>query len=219
MNTVADFQRCIERRRRSLRPSLILPRGGVQAYQHLPQQQQRAVSGYNSFVLGTPMVWNSAGGSGGGGTITCTSLANNAARQGTVSSSLIQDPPNGTTAVLPDFCVVDLICQFGTAPTDQTLVNVYIANSPDGTNFPSGITGTDASLTTTYINGNLTLAGSLTALNAVGTGAQKLYGLEFNVTLPYICPIIWNNGTGVAFDSTAAHTILTIIPAWQQFTT
>lgn len=179
-----------------------------------------------SYAGGSVSTWTSAGGSGIGGTITCTSLASGSSRQGVKSATSIVAPPNGgTNAVPPDYFAVLLVMQYAVAPTDAGTVDLYFGFSSSataGTSNPGGLTGTDAAGPTAAGDlGQLAFPGSLVASNARGTGVQLGNPVVLvnpdPVNSPYLLPVILNNSNGgQAFDSTAAHTTLTVVPYWRQ---
>lgn len=172
-----------------------------------------------SYAAGSSSTWTSAGGSGFGATITCTSLAAGSSRQGVKSSTMILAPPNGgTNAVLPDFLRVLLQCQHTTAPTaggeDQVLLG-FSSSATAGTANPAGLTGTDAAGPNTDTFPQLVFAGSVVVSNNLGTGVQFAYLSDVPPKDQYVCPVIYNNAS-TAFDATAGHTTLTIVPYWRQ---
>jgi hypothetical protein len=170
-------------------------------------------------VAGTVATWTSAGGSGFGGTITCTSLASGSLRQGTKSTTLVIVPPNGATnAVPPDYIEWYLQVQFTSAPTANGEVGLYLGfsdSSTAGTNNPAGLSGTDAAGPNTDTLPSLVFAGSLVASNNLGTAVQLAYLSPVPPLNAYVCPVIYNN-TSVALDATAAHTIISAAPYWRQ---
>ena len=172
-----------------------------------------------AYAAGPAGVWNSAGGSGFGGTITCTSLAAGSSRQGVKSTTLILAPPNGgTNAVLPDFLQVILQCQFTSSPTAGGLVSVLLGFSDSataGTDNPAGLSGTDAAGPNSDTFPQLVQAGALVASNTLGTAVQLQYLARVPPLNQYFSPVIYNNASP-AFDATASHTILTVVPYWRQ---
>ena len=176
-----------------------------------------------AYCGGSVSTWTSAGGSGIGGAITCTSLAAGSARQGAKSTTTIVAPPNGgTNAVPPDFLSVQLTMQFTSAPTAGGAVSVYFGVSPSataGTSNPGGLSGADAAVSNIDVFPQLLGAGTLWASNSIGTGVQQQSPVPFvnpdPSNSPYLLPVIYNNAS-VAFDATAAHTVLTVVPYWRQ---
>ena len=179
-----------------------------------------------SDVAGTAGTWTSAGGSGFGGAITCTSLGSGSLRQGVKSSITIAVPPNGAaSSIPPSYFAVALTVQFTSAPVAGGEVAVYLgfsSNPSAGSNNPGGLSGTDAAGPNVDVLPQLVFCGSLIASNNLGTGVQlSIVGDVANPDpfgSPYICPVIYNN-TSVAFNSTAADTILSITPYWRQSST
>lgn len=168
-----------------------------------------------AYVAGTPIVWKS---SGGDKAITCTSLAAGASRQGAKSGTLVVAPPGGSTAVLPDFLVFILQLQFTSAPTAGGEVQLLLGFSDSataGTDNPGGLTGTDAAGPNADVFPQLVFAGSLIASNNLGTGVQLQYLSPVPPLDAYVSPVIFNNASQ-AFDATAGHTILTMIPYYRE---
>jgi hypothetical protein len=83
----------------------------------------------------TAHVWGEAGASGVTATLSLDALASAAARMG-ASVDL--------GANWRQLYFVDLIVESGTAPTAGTTVDLYLACSHDNTNWPGGVTGSDA---------------------------------------------------------------------------
>ena len=202
---------------RARRPTLLLPRGDVQVYQQLPQQRNMAFQDSNGYVAGTARTWKSSGGTYA---ITCTSLAAGSSRQGVKSATLVEAPPSGSTAIMPDYLMFVLEFQHTSAPTAGGEVSLYLGFSSSataGTSNPALLTGTDAAGPNADTFGQLVFAGSVIVSNNLGTGVQR--GYLFAVPLDaYVSPVIYNNAT-TAFDSTAGHTILTMTPFFRQRST
>lgn len=201
-------------RHRSRRKRLLPMESRPQAYTSI---------GTLSYVAGTALVWNSAGGTGG--TITCTSLAvytggtTVGCRQGTkYTTGLTAAPPNGTNAVLPSYLQVYLQMQYTSTPTAYGEAQVFISYSSSataGTANAGACSGTDAAGPNADVLGQLAFGGGLPASAIATTGVQQGYLGRVPVLDIYFSPVIVNMNT-VTFDATAAHTILTITPYWQQ---
>ena len=171
-----------------------------------------------AYVAGTPITWKSSGGTYA---ITCTSLAAAASRQGAKSATLVAAPPGGTTAVLPDYLQCILQVQMTSAPAAGSEVQLFLGFSDSataGTDNPAGLTGTDAAGPNADTLGQLVFAGSVVLSNNIGTGVQLAYLAKVPPLDAYVSPVVYN-GSLVAFDATAAHTILTVIPYFRERST
>lgn len=168
----------------------------------------------SGYVAGTPLLWKSSGGIN----ITCTSLAAAASRQGVKSATLVATPPGGATAVLPDFLQVILQVQMVSAPTAGKEVSVFLGFSDSataGTDNPAGLTGTDAAGPNSDTFPQLVFAGSVVLSANLSTGVQLAYLAKVPPLDAYVSPVIFNN-SDVAFDATAGHTILTLVPYYRE---
>lgn len=175
-------------------------------------------------VAGTAFVWNSAGGSGGGGHITCTSLAagtgssTTGLRQGDKSTTFIVAPPNGTAAVLPAFLQVWLSATMVSAPAAGGEINVRAGFSDSGTaatDNPAGLTGADGTGPNYDTLPQLADCGSVIASANITGNVMQQYLSRVPPLDAFLSPVIYNN-MSVAFDATAAHTTLKFIPYWWQ---
>lgn len=165
---------------------------------------------YAPLVAGSTIVWTDTGGSF---VMTLASLANNAARQGPKSATLV-DATKGLPAVLE----VLLTITYAVAPTDLATADLYLSFSDSataGTNNPGNLSGTDvAGVTASSELAQMVFAGSLVASNTIGTSAQ----FQRFLVVPqdaYVSPNILNNGSGQAFGGSATCKI-TITPWYQQ---
>lgn len=171
-----------------------------------------------AFVAGTPLTWKSSGGTYA---ITCTSLAAAASRQGVKSATLVIAPPSGATATLPDFLQFILQVQYTSAPAaggEAQLLLGFSDSATAGTDNPGGLTGTDAAGPNADVFSQLIFAGAIVLSNNLGTGVQLAYMTPIVPLDAYVSPVIFNNGS-VAFDATAGHTLLTMVPYWRQRST
>ncbi len=169
------------------------------------------------YVAGTPITWKSSTGTK---VITCTSLAAAASRQGDKSPTLVVSPPGLSTAILPDFLQVILQLQFTSAATAGKTVDLYFGFSDSATaatDNPGGLTGVDGAGPNADVFPQLAFVGSLVASANLSTAVQ----LQYLTTRPldaYFSPVIVNS-TDVAFDATALHTILTVVPYYSERST
>lgn len=108
------------------------------------------------------------------------SLANNS---GAISSAAAQNVTN-----LDLYADLELLCNFGTAPTAGTTIDCYFARSIDGTNYEDG-------------------SGSILPMNGfVGSFSVRAVTGNQRMVLPQVLlpprdfyVILYNNGTGQAF--------------------
>lgn len=137
----------------------------------------------------------------GGGTyaMDLTGLATNTGRIG---------PSHDRGATRGRRVAVTLEATFGSAPTDGTSVDVYLATSPDGgTTWDGGITAGDGALGSADTLRQLRRVGSL-RLDNVTTTQQATWELELGARR--VVPVIYNNNSGQSTDGTAANNVLTI---------
>jgi len=90
---------------------------------------------YLQLTAGTQVVWGEAGGSGVTDTLSLDALADTKARMGAavdLGANWLQQ------------YYLELRVETGTAPTAGQIVNAYLACSQDNTNWPAGVTGSDA---------------------------------------------------------------------------
>lgn len=153
------------------------------------------------FVLsqGTSVVWGESGGSGVTNTLSLDALASTKARMG-ASVDL--------GANWQRLHVVEFRVETGTAPTAGTQAHLYLASSVDNSNWPGGVTGSDAA----YKDGEETewlaqLSGAFVcSLNATNdaTTVQKQAGVLWMPKGRYVAPVV-HNQLGQAFrDETTA---------------
>lgn len=154
---------------------------------------------------GTAYVWDSVGTNG---TITLTSLANAAARQGTKADL-------GATRAKK--YMASILSKMAVAATDGTELELWWAPSPSGTagtSNPGNVSGTDAAYTTpAEYKRQLQFIGSLVLSNAAGTGAQYQVVGPFAPRLRYGSPVLVNAATGQALSGTAGDHVITIWPS------
>lgn len=93
---------------------------------------------YAKLSQGTPIIWGEFGATGGLGDVTkvisLDALASGSGRMGTYADL----GPEWLNEYLLIFAV-----ESGTAPTAGLLIDLYLAWSYDGVNFPAGVTGSD----------------------------------------------------------------------------
>lgn len=161
-----------------------------------------ALPDYFKRELGTAKVWKN---SGGDGVITCTSLANAAAREG----DKIDLGANWARAWLVTFET-----KLVSAGTDRTEIELYTNQSTSGTAGTAncgGATGADAAFSnSSTLKHQWTPVGSIAVANSAGTGVQRQC-YEFTPSARYQSPLVVNN-SGVAFSGTAGDTIITWTP-------
>ena len=164
---------------------------------------------YSTLEAGTTATWQASGGTY---TLTLTSLASAAARQG-VKGDLADASGN-----LPEVLMFLLETKMGVAATNAAnKLSLFIGESNSGTagtNNPAGLTGADASLgTPAEYTLQLALAQSMNLSNNAGTGTQKQW-LAYYPTQRYIIPVIYNQTTQ-SLSGTAGDHILTLVPYYR----
>lgn len=95
-----------------------------------------ALPDYFKRSAGTAVVWGETGASGVTKTLSFDALASTKARMG-ASADL--------GSAWHQLYIVELVVETGTAPTAGNQVDLYLACSTDGSNWPGGVTGSDAS--------------------------------------------------------------------------
>lgn len=149
----------------------------------------------DQFILtqGTSVVWGEASGSGVTKTLSLDALADTKARMG--ASADLGSNWN-------QLYLVELWVETGTAPTAGEVVDLYLASSIDNSNWPGGVTGSDAA----YNNGSesewlVQLANayvmSLNATNDTNT-VQKQSAVLWTPKGRYVAPVV-HNQLGQAF--------------------
>lgn len=165
---------------------------------------------YSGLIAGTPITWQASGGSK---TLTLTSLANAAARQGVKSDSLL----DGTFG-MPEVLEVSFETKAASAVTNGLQTEIYFGESSSataGTDNPGGLTGADAALSNpSEIKLQLGLVGALNYSNALGTGTQRQRFIYYPTCI-CIIPVVVNR-SGQAFSSTPGDHILTVTPYYRR---
>lgn len=160
-------------------------------------------------VAGTKVTWAA---SGGDKLLTLTSLANNAAREGAKSETLLELAFNN---VMPVYLSFRFKSAVALAPTDGAEIEVYIGesdNATPGTNNPANLTGADAALANPdELKYQAIRAGVLRLSNARGTNVQEQMFLPYIPSRPYIIPLVVNK-SGQALHGTAGNHALEMIP-------
>lgn len=149
----------------------------------------------DQFILtqGTAVIWGESGASGVTATLSLDGLASGAARMG----ASVDLGANWNRLYL-----VELRVESGTAPTAGNRVDLYFASSTDNTNWPGGVTGSDAAykageeaewlkqLSSGYVC-------SLIATNDTNT-VQIQNGVYWTPKGRYVAPVLFNQ-LGQAF--------------------
>lgn len=161
------------------------------------------------YEAGTPVSWLA---SAGDKTLTLTSLANGAVREGGKSASFLN-----AAGQLPAFIRWRLESQVGSAATQGRELNLLVGQSENataGTDNPAQLTGADATVTSgTELLGQLDRVGSLPFSNAIGTTVQKTYLTSYPKS-PYQIPVL-HNDTGQTLGATAGNHKLIATPYYQ----
>lgn len=169
-----------------------------------------ALPDYSGLVAGTPITWKS---SGGDKAITLTSLANNAAREGEKSATLV----DGTLG-MPELLEWRFETAVGSAATDGKAVELYIGESSSatsGTDNPGNLTGADAALSNPdELKRQLYRVGALSLSNARGTNVQKQRFVSYPVC-PYVMPVTVNK-SGQSLSGTAGNHCIVMTPYYRK---
>lgn len=147
------------------------------------------------FVLsqGTAVVWGEASGSGVTNTLSLDALADTKARMGAsvdLGSNWLR------------LYIVELRVETGTAPTAGEVVDLYLACSTDNSNWPGGVTGSDAAYNDSSESEWLVQLSNayVMSLNATNDGntVQKQSGVLWTPKGRYVAPVV-HNQLGQAF--------------------
>ena len=157
-----------------------------------------ALPDYLRHSAGTQGIWGEAGAAGVTATLSLDALANAKARMG-ASVDL--------GASWRQLYYVELVVETGTAPTAGTTVDAYLACSQDGTNWPGGVTGSDASYKDAEENEWVAQLGRPASTLIATNDANAVQRQAPVIWIPkgrYVAPVI-HNLLGQAFrDETAA---------------
>ena len=153
---------------------------------------------YGQHSLGTQIIWGEAGATGVTNTLTFEALADGAARMG-ASDDL--------GATWNRLYTVELVIETGTAPTAGETVELYLAWSMDGTNWPGGVTGSDAAYKAAEETEWLPQLGApvsvLVATNDANT-VQRQGPVLIQAKGRYVVPVVYNSlGQAVRDETTA----------------
>lgn len=142
---------------------------------------------YRKNALGTAIVWGESGATGGLGSVTKTlsldALAAAAGRMG-------EEADLGSNWDQEYLLIVAV--ESGTAPTAGGLVDVYLAWSHDGTNYPGTVTGSDGAYTVANAPQLGLPAYSLPAINS-GNAVQQGQAMIVRAKSRYVAPVLINN--------------------------
>lgn len=163
---------------------------------------------YSTLVAGTTATWQASGGTY---TLTLTSLASAAARQGAKGDLSDLTASNNLPEVLMFLFETKAGAAVANATNKLTLLIGESNSGTAGTNNPAGLTGSDASLgTPAEYTLQLNRAGALNMSNNAATGAQKQW-IAYYPTSRYIIPVVYNQ-TNQSLSGTAGDHILTMVP-------
>lgn len=169
-----------------------------------------ALPDYSDLEAGTAITWSP---SGGDKLLSLTSLANDAAREGAKSATLV----DGTKG-MPEVLDVRIESAVTSAATSGKEIELFFGESPSstaGTDNPANLTGADASLSNPdELKGQATFVGALVLSNARGTNVQK-QRFSYYPTLPYIIPLVVNK-SGVALSSTSGNHKVVVTPYYRR---
>lgn len=169
-----------------------------------------ALPDYSDLEAGTPITWLASGGTKA---ITLTSLANDAAREGEKSATLV-DGTKGMPEVLDVF--VEWTC--ASAPANGKQVEYYFAESDvatAGSGNPGNLSGTDAGVSAPdEIKQQVGFVGALNLANSLGGGVNR-QRFEYEPVRPYIIPLVVNK-SGVAGSGVAGNFSITVTPYYRR---
>lgn len=169
-----------------------------------------ALPDYNGLVAGTALTWAS---SGGDKVLTLTSLANNAAREGDKSPTLV----DGTMG-MPELLEMRLESAVGSAATNGLEIELHVGESDSataGNDNPGNLTGADAGLSNPdELKSQLNVVGALILSNARGTNVQK-QRFRYRPLCPYIIPVVVNK-SGQTLSGTAGNHKLVVTPYYRK---
>lgn len=158
-----------------------------------------ALPDYLATEQGTAIVWGEAGASGVTHTLTFEALASGSGRMGAEAD---------LGADFDDEYVVEFRIESGTAPTAGGTIELYLAWSTDGTNYPAGVTGSDGAWPS---DGNedewkLQLGAPAVVLVATNDGTVVQIGPPTIVRAMgrYVAPVVDNNWSQAVRDEATA---------------
>lgn len=159
-------------------------------------------------IAGTAVEWSTTGGK----TITLTSLANAAGREGGKSATWV----DGTSG-LPELLEIRFESAVAVAATQGLELELYIGESDSatsGTANPGNLTGADAGLSNPdELKLQLVYVGSIVLSNARGTNVQTQRML-FRPTCAYTVPLVVNK-SGQALSGTAGNHKIVMTPMYR----
>lgn len=163
------------------------------------------MSTYAGYEAGTAKSWINTGGDY---TLTLTSLANNAAREGAKGDLFV------TGKGIPDFIEWRLESAVGSTATDGLQIELFVGESDSataGTDNPGNLTGADAGLSNPdELKRQCTRVGALSLSNARTTSVQKQRFRSFP-KCRYQIPLIVNK-SGQTLSGTAGNHKLVATP-------
>lgn len=161
---------------------------------------------FSGTVQGTPIVWGQSGATGVTRELSFNNLANAAAQQGQSADLALSV---GGIQLLPEFCLVYLSIETGTAPTAGLTFEAYLVSSYDNTLWPAKVTGSNGSYTLGTLDANLRQAGppvvTLVATNDTNTIITQVPSVWYPRGR-YVAPICDNNlGQALRNETTATN--------------
>jgi len=157
-----------------------------------------ALPDYIKRDLGTAIIWGEAGATGVTHTLSLDGLADGVARMGVYAD---------LGAIWDIEYAVALVIETGTAPTAGNRVDLYMACSFDGSNFPGGVTGADGAWPGDSNEDEwavqLERVCSLIATNDTTT-VQRQAPVIWKPSARYVAPVVDNNlGKAIRDEETA----------------
>lgn len=169
-----------------------------------------ALPDYANLVAGTPKTWDTVPTTY---TITLTSLANGAAREGAKG-----DFNDAALGGLPVLLEVRLESAVAVAAANGTVLELWAGESDSGTagtDNPGNLTGADAALSNpSELKLQLDLVGALNLSNARGTNVQK-QRFRYFPTCRYWIPVLVNL-SGQALTGTAGNHKIVVTPYYNK---
>jgi len=165
---------------------------------------------YSYLTVGTAIEWKNTGGDKA---MTLTSLANDSARQGVKSATLV----DGTLG-MPEVLMFYFQTAVASAATDYAPIELWISESDSATaatRNAGNASGADAAYSNPdTLRHNLFQAGEVICSNSHGTSTLGSW-IPYSPVLPYLSPIV-RNASGQSLSSTAADHLLRMVPLYRE---
>jgi hypothetical protein len=152
-----------------------------------------ALPDFSGTVQGTAIVWGQPGATGVTRELSFNNLANGSAQQGQSADLALSV---GNIFLLPEFCLVYLSIETGTAPTAGLTVEAYLVSSYNNTLWPAKVTGSDGAYTLGTLDANLRQAPRPVVTLIATPDGNTVLTQDPSVWYPrgrYVAPIVDNN--------------------------